>query len=1369
MNLKGALATFGSRQRAQRTLAWGGALFIAAVVALEGYNVVRSYRTTVANTGRELDSQARILAEQTARSVQAVDVVLRYIAAQLQKGALAGTSERERYAYLQEQAVGLVQINGLHLGDAAGRTLASWVYPTPASVADVSDRAFYKVPRDVPSVGLYVGGAIQSRIDGEWLFPMARRIERPDGTFNGIVAARGRVAYFAQFYRDVQLDPGTKITLMHQDGTLLSRYPQMETALGKRFPLFDEMLASHESGQPGPSRTVSPIDGVERFGAIALVPEYPLAVLVTRDVSAALAPWREQAWRAVAHVLALSALAALLLAIAMRQLSRLHKARESLTRSEERFALAVAGSNDGIIDWDIASGRFYSSKRAMEIVGIDSDVTERSRDEWVSLVRYQDRARAREDLLRFLASRDELRDVEYQIALADGSLRWVRHRHICVRDVSGRALRLTGSISDVTAQKRAEEALRESEQRFTLAVAGSNDGIWDFDFGTERVFVSARARQLSGMGPGPEAISLEEWSASLALRIHPDDLPRRTTALEAHMAGETPHYEVEIRHRHPDGVYRWARVRGLCTRHAAGKPLRMAGSISDIDAQKRAEEALRESEQRFALAVAGANDGIVDWDIVNDRLFISQRAMRILGIHSDTEIHPHAEWIAMAHVHEDDKARFDECFRWIVEGQSDVREEEFRFGHPEGFRWVRIRGAHVRDASGRAMRWAGSVSDIDAHKRAEEALRQSQERFALAVDGSNDGIVDWDIVNDRMFSSKRAMEIVGVQSDETVRTRAEWRDLVVYHKDDVKRMKEDLESFLAGRTEMRDGVYRVLRPDGSYRWIRHRNKCVRDAEGRPIRVAGSVSDIDAQVRAEAALRESEARYQLAVDGSNQGLWDWHLLSDQLFLSPRAQELMGVEPSKSLRPRREWISLSPYHPDDREAVRAAISAHLHGETGHFTAEYRLRHPSGEWRWIRQRGLALRDDRGRAYRMAGSMEDVTDYKNAEADRARLEDQLLQAKKLEAIGTLAGGIAHDFNNILSAILGYGEMAQKDAREGTPLRRHIDAAMSAGHRAKSLVERILAFSRSGMGERVPVHVQSVVGEALDLVAASLPKGVKLERELQAGDAAVLGDPTQIHQVVMNLCTNAIQAMKSGGQLTVSLDLVEKSGARLATSVLSGGKYLRLGVRDTGAGIPPSVLERIFDPFFTTKEVGVGTGLGLSLVHGIVTDLGGGIDVESRVGEGATFTVYLPWSSSAAAPANVDEAVPEGSGQTILLVDDEEPLVRLGEEMIAGLGYEPVGFTSSAAALQSFRASPGRFHAVLSDEAMPEMTGSDLAKEIHAIRPDIPIVLMSGFVSPALLGRARDLGVMEVLAKPLVERDIARGLASALRNGGRT
>src|SRR5258706_10333773 len=514
-----------------------------------------------------------------------------------------------------------------------------------------------------------------------------------------------------------------------------------------------------------------------------------------------------------------------------------------------------------------------------------------------------------------------------------------------------------------------------------------------------------------------------------------------------------------------------------------------------------------------------------------------------------------------------------------------------------------------------------------------------------------------------------------------MRTRGEWRAMLKIHPDDVELHDKAMRDNLEGRTAIRDEEHRVMHPDGIYRWVRVRGTCVRDASGRAIRWVGSVSDIDAEKRIEQALRQSEERYQLAVAGSNQGLWDWDLGSDAMFISPRAQEFIGLAPGAPLRPRREWIALASYHPDDVDRVRSAISAHLHGDTEFFEVEYRLRHSSGTWHWYRQRGVALRDAHDRAYRMAGSMEDVTDRTQAEHERERLEGQLRQAQKLEAMGTLAGGIAHDFNNILAAILGYGEMAQKDAAEGTPLRCHIDAALSAGMRAKSLVERILAFSRSGMGERVPVHVESVTSEALDLIAASLPRDIRLERELAAADAAVLGDPTQIHRVVMNLCTNAVQAMKSQGTLSVSLATVQVAGSRMVTtSVLPGGEYLRLIVEDSGSGIAPQLLERIFDPFFTTKEVGVGTGLGLSLVHGIVTDLGGGVEVESHVGVGSTFTVYLPRRGSVAAPKMAEEPVPYGSGETILLVDDEATLVRLGEEMLAELGYEPVGFASSTA-----------------------------------------------------------------------------------------
>jgi signal transduction histidine kinase len=275
--------------------------------------------------------------------------------------------------------------------------------------------------------------------------------------------------------------------------------------------------------------------------------------------------------------------------------------------------------------------------------------------------------------------------------------------------------------------------------------------------------------------------------------------------------------------------------------------------------------------------------------------------------------------------------------------------------------------------------------------------------------------------------------------------------------------------------------------------------------------------------------------------------------------------------------------------------------------------------------------------------------------------------QRHNAEAMGAQAGAIAHDFNNIVTAILGYGELAQNAASANDPMRRYVDNIMIAGRRAKSLVDRLLAFTRGVLGDRIPVHAQSVVAEALDLISGSLPAGMRLEGELHAGDAAVMGDPTQIHRVVMNLCTNALQAMKSGGALIVSLDLLAlKQSRTFATAMLSPGEYIRLLVRDSGIGIVPEVLERIFEPFFTTKEVGAGTGLGLSLVHSIVSDLGGAVDVESEPNRGSAFTVLLPCHDPASQTCPAVEELAGGAGETILSVDDQEPLARAGEERMA-------------------------------------------------------------------------------------------------------
>ena len=387
-------------------------------------------------------------------------------------------------------------------------------------------------------------------------------------------------------------------------------------------------------------------------------------------------------------------------------------------------------------------------------------------------------------------------------------------------------------------------------------------------------------------------------------------------------------------------------------------------------------------------------------------------------------------------------------------------------------------------------------------------------------------------------------------------------------------------------------------------------------------------------------------------------------------------------------------------------------------------------------------------------------------AERGRRRLEARLQQTQRLEALGTLAGGIAHDFNNILGAILGFGELAQQQAEPGSALRRHIDRVLQGGARARLLVRRILDFSRSGVTDRAPVHVQTLMEEIVAMLASTLPAGVDLQAQLDAGDAAVLGDATQLYQVAMNICTNAVQAIESAGTVSIRLRRVDVSVPRvLLHTELAVGPHVCLEVRDTGVGIPPEALQRIFEPFFTTKKQGEGTGLGLAVVHGIVADLGGAIDVASVPGEGTQVSVWLPVCGECA-PATVPDTGewPAGQGEVVMVVDDEHALVELAEETLAGLGYEPVGFDSAERALQAFEADPDRFDALLSDEMLPGMQGTELARLARLRRPALPVLLMSGKVDHAMVERAHAAGVHAVLHKPLALRELATRLAEALR-----
>ncbi len=394
---------------------------------------------------------------------------------------------------------------------------------------------------------------------------------------------------------------------------------------------------------------------------------------------------------------------------------------------------------------------------------------------------------------------------------------------------------------------------------------------------------------------------------------------------------------------------------------------------------------------------------------------------------------------------------------------------------------------------------------------------------------------------------------------------------------------------------------------------------------------------------------------------------------------------------------------------------------------------------------------------------TLRDVTQQKE-------LARQLQQSQKMEAIGTLAGGIAHDFNNILSIILGYTGLTLDHVHIDDETEENLGMILEAANRARSLVDQILTFSRRGEQQRIPVDMQSILEDGLRLLRSSLPSTVEIRKEIGPGPFSVMADPTQMHQVLMNLCTNAGQAMEAGGILEVKLDHAARAGTTLGTTPGASlgevaGRDVRIVVRDTGVGMDAETMERVFEPFYTTKAPGVGIGLGLSVVHGIVSDHGGSIVVKSAAGAGATFTVLLPVGEAGTVDVAVEPSpIPTGEGR-ILFVDDEPAVVRMGEKLLGRLGYEVICETSSPEALRRFRSDPDQFDLVVTDQTMPDMTGEVLAQEIRRIRHDIPVIVCTGFSKTFTRERARELGIDGYVMKPSLATDLGQVVHDVLRD----
>ncbi len=530
-------------------------------------------------------------------------------------------------------------------------------------------------------------------------------------------------------------------------------------------------------------------------------------------------------------------------------------------------------------------------------------------------------------------------------------------------------------------------------------------------------------------------------------------------------------------------------------------------------------------------------------------------------------------------------------------------------------------------------------------------------------------------------------------------------------------------------------------------------------------------EVEERRQANIALKKSEQNYRLLAENVTDIIWTIDINTLQYtYLSPSIERNQGFTPEEMMDSSFKRVLT----PASAELAENLLTEELAKEedgtvdpTKVYTLELELYCKDESTIWADVKTSFLRDKQGKVTGILGVSRNINDRKLAEEEKKKLEIQLHHTQKIESIGTLAGGIAHDFNNLLFPIIGYSEMLLEDVANNHNAKMCVEEILVATNRAKHLVQQILAFSRHSGKDYRPLRIQFVIKEALKLIRASIPTTIEIITNLDDNCRDVMGEATEIHQVLMNLCTNAYQAMpESGGKLEIQLtEVVLGLDAIPNYPNLSPGGYARISVSDNGIGIKQNIQERIFDPFFTTKEPGKGTGMGLAVSHGIIKNHDGAIRFDSEQGKGTTFHLHLPVIETISDNIEIESSPNPivGGDERILIVDDEDQIVAMEQEMLERLGYQVTARTSSVEALEAFRSQPDHFDLVISDMTMPNMSGDQLAKNIMAIRPDTPVILCTGFSERMDDDRSKSLGIRAFVMKPILKNHLANTIRNVI------
>lgn len=1027
---------------------------------------------------------------------------------------------------------------------------------------------------------------------------------------------------------------------------------------------------------------------------------------------------------------------------------------------------------------DLRTGDGYWPQATRELFGVGPEHERNSRDFWFSLIHPDDRESVR-TALEDAARRGGPFDFEYRIVLPDGGVRKVFTRGSILHEPEAGGAVAVGVCFDVTRRMRAEAARDESERRLGSLAELAPTVLWEADASGRNVWMSRSVEELTGLPA--IAMAGEGWRAM----FHPDDLGQIVERWDLALATGHP-YENQQRVRQKDGSWRWCMVRARPARDAGGVINRWIGSVSDVHDMVEADERLR-------LALDAAQMGEALYDLRSGLCRRSPRVDRMFG-YEPGEAGEAAEHL-FARMHPEDVGRVrGEC----IDTPPGPWRTEFRVLWPDGrVRWISSIGRVVAGADGRPERIIGMLRDVSEAHEAQEALRASEAHLQLGVAVADLGLGRMaylggsvDYLNGTVQLDDRAASLFDLPANRPLP-----RELVHsrFHPDDAPALKRQIAQLIGPEGEgFMMAVHRVVRGDGSIRWISARKRVAYAGRGKDRRAVSGLlvlRDATEEREREAALRASESRLQLGVAVAGLGLGAMDYVAGTVTLDERAAAMFAL-PADTPLPRARVHGR--FHPDDARDLIPRIARLVGPEGDGFMAvEHRVVHPDGSIRWVsaRKQVTYALDEDGRRRAVSGilALDDVTAVKRTQTElsdsRARLLDlnaglerkveertreakealaRLFETQKMETIGQLTGGVAHDFNNLLAAILSNLDLLRKRVAGDERALRLLDGAIQGAERGASLTRRLLAFARRQELRAESVSIKGLVGGMDDLLSRSLGPGIRVALDLDDDLPAVAVDPNQFELGLLNLAVNARDAMPAGGVLTISGRAVTV-GAGLPVEGLAPGRYVRLTVSDTGVGMDGETLRRAVEPFFTTKGLGKGTGLGLSMVQGLAAQSGGALVLRSAPDRGTAVDLWLPQASGDAESRQRTEAGPSGAhsepGRLAILVVDDDTLVSMGTAaMIEDLGHQAIEAGSGQEAL-AILTELASVDLVITDHGMPGMTGSELAARIRELRPELPVVLATGYADLPE-GAAHD---MPRLAKPFRQDRLAEVIAAAV------